>query len=72
LTCQNIIRGFGQFKEIKLIEVLWLEKKKKNTVFRYKFDYEKKHSIKKLRVSVNDENKIKAITTKNWKNAYNP
>jgi hypothetical protein len=52
---------------------LWLEKKKKkNTVFRYKFDYEKKHSIKKLRVSVNDENKIKAITTKKWKNAYNP
>ena len=71
LTCQNIIRGFGQFKEINLIEVFRLENEK-ITVFRYKCDYEKKYSIKELRVSVNDENKITAITTKDWKDAYNP
>ncbi len=71
LTCQNIIRGFGQFKDIKLIEVFRLEDEK-ITVFRYKCDYEKKYSIKELRVSINDENKITAITTKDWKDAYNP
>ena len=71
LTCQNIIRGFGQFKDIKLIEVFRLENEK-ITVFRYKCDYEKKYSIKELRVSINDENKITAITTKDWKDAYNP
>ena len=71
LTCQNIIRGFGQFKEINLIEVFRLENEK-ITVFRYKCDYEKKYSIKELRISVNDENKITAITTKDWKDAYNP
>jgi len=71
LTCQNIIRGFGQFKDINLIEVFRLENEK-ITVFRYKCDYEKKYSIKELRISVNDENKITAITTKDWKDAYNP
>lgn len=71
LTCQNIIRGFGQFKDIKLIEVYRLEDEK-ITVFRFKCDYEKKYSIKELRVTLNDENKITAITTKDWKDAYNP
>jgi 5'-3' exonuclease len=71
MTCQNILRVFGQFNDIKLVEVLRLEENK-TTVFRYKCDYEKKYKIKELQVSINDENKITAITTKDWKDAYIP
>lgn len=69
MTCQNILRGFGQFNDMKLIEVYRIEKENL-TVFRYQCDYEKKYKIKELRVTINDENKIKAITTKDWSDDY--
>lgn len=71
MTCQNILRVFGEFKDIKLIEVLRNEENE-TTVFRYKCDYEKKYKIKELQVSINDDNKITAITTKDWNDTYNP
>lgn len=69
LTCQNILRGFGQFNDMKLIEVYRIEKENL-TVFRYQCDYEKKYKIKELRVTINDENKITAITTKDWSDDF--
>jgi hypothetical protein len=69
LTCQNILRGFGQFNDMKLIEVYRIDKEKA-TVFRYQCDYEKKHTIKELRVTINDANKITSITTKDWTNEF--
>ncbi|PKP15708.1 MAG: hypothetical protein CVU07_09260 [Bacteroidetes bacterium HGW-Bacteroidetes-23] len=70
-TCKNILQVFGQFKDIKLVEVIRYDDDK-ITLFRYKCDYEKKYKIKELRVSINDENKITAITTKDWNDTYNP
>ena len=69
LTCQNILRGFGQFYDMKLMEVYRIEKENV-TVFRYQCDYEKKYKIKELRVTINDENKITAITTKDWSDDF--
>jgi hypothetical protein len=71
MTCQNILRVFGQFNDMKLIEVLRIEKSE-TTVFRYKCDYEKKYKTKELQVSIDDNNRITAITTKDWKDAYIP
>lgn len=71
LTCQNILRKFGQFQDIQLKEVLKAEKDEL-TIFRYQCVYEKKYSIKELRVSMNDDNKVTSITTKDWKDAYQP
>ncbi len=71
MTCQNILRVFGQFQDMKLMEAIRHEDDK-ITVFRYKCDYEKKYKIKELRVSINDENMITAITTKDWNDTYNP
>jgi hypothetical protein len=68
-TCQNVIRGFDKFNDIKLIEVLRFEEEK-ITLFRYKCDYEKKYYTKELRVSVNDENKITSIKTEDWKDSF--
>ena len=47
LTCQNILRKFGQFQDIKLKEVLRLEEEE-ITVFRYECIYEKKVLAKKF------------------------
>jgi len=69
MTCQNILRGFGQFNDMKMIEVYRIEKENL-TVFRYQCDYEKKYKIKELRVTINDENKITAITTKDWSDDF--
>lgn len=69
LTCQNILRGFGQFNDMKLMEV-YRNEKENVTVFRYQCDYEKKYKIKELRVTINDENKITAITTKDWSDDF--
>lgn len=69
MTCHNILRGFGKFNDMKLIEVYRLDKENL-TVFRYKCDYEKKHSIKELRVTIDDENKITSITTKDWSDDF--
>lgn len=71
MTCQNILRVFGQFQDMKLIEAIRYDDDK-ITVFRYKCEYEKKYKIKELRVSINDENKITAITSKDWNDTYNP
>ncbi len=71
MTCQNILRVFGQFNDIKLVEVLQTDDKQ-STVFRYKCDYEKKYKIKELQVTINQENKATAIITKDWKDEYLP
>lgn len=71
MTCQNILRVFGQFKDIQLVEVLRNEESK-ITIFRYKCDYEKKYKLKELQVNIDDDNKLTAITTKDWKDAYIP
>jgi hypothetical protein len=69
LTCQNILRGFGQFKDIKLIEIYRIDKKNV-TIFRYQCDYEKKHTLKELGVTINSVNKITSISTKDWTNEF--
>ncbi|RAR46662.1 hypothetical protein [Flavobacterium lacus] len=71
MTCQNILRVFGQFQDMKLVEALRNDEDGL-TIFRYKCEYEKKYKIKELRVSINDENKITAITTKDWNDTYHP
>ncbi len=70
LTCHNVLRGFGQFNDMKLVEVI-RDNTNSITIFRYQCDYEKKYRIKELRVSINDDNKITAINSKDWKDAFN-
>lgn len=69
IGCQNILRGFGKFNDMKLIEVYHI-KKEDLTIYRYKCDYEKKYKVKELRVSINGDNKITSITTKDWKDDF--
>lgn len=67
-TCHNFRLKYGEFKEIRLVEVL-RNKKEKLTVYRYKADYSKKIANKELRVSMNDQNQVAAIKSLDWKDA---
>ncbi len=69
LTCHNVLRGFGKFNDMQLIEVI-RDEAASISIFRYKCDYEKKYRIKELRVSINDDNKITAINSKDWTDEF--
>lgn len=70
-TCQKYLLKYGQFKDIKLVEVV-----KNNTdntqIFRYKAEYQRKFTQKELQVTMNEENKVSAIKSTDWTDVYVP
>ena len=64
--CKKINQRNGRFRNIILIDIT-RNRKTKEYVFRYSIDYEKKLYKKELSVTVNEENKVSAITTKEVK-----
>ena len=69
-TCHNFRLKYGDFKDIKLVEVV-RDKKNKLTIYRYKADYEKKIANKELRVIMNDENLVSGIKSLDWTDKFN-
>lgn len=65
-TCLKIRHRNGKFNFIKLIDISYL-KASEEYVFRYKIDYEKKYFMRELSVTINKENKVSAISTKEVK-----
>lgn len=61
--CKKINQRNGRFLGIKLIDIT-KNKKTKELVFRYSIDYEKKLYKRELNVTINEENKVSAIATK--------
>ena len=61
--CKKINQRNGRFNGINLIDIT-LNKKTKEQVFRYAIDYEKKLYKRELFVTVNAENRVSAISTK--------
>ena len=61
---------YGNFKDLEFIEMM-VNKTDATNIYRFKahFDYAKAN--KELRVTMNSENKISAITTKNWNDEFN-
>lgn len=70
-TCQKYLIKYGQFKDIKLVEVI--RNNDENThVFRYKAEYQRKFTQKELQVTLNEENKVSAIKSTDWTDVYVP
>lgn len=61
--CKKINQRNGRFINIKLIDIT-RSKKTDELVFRYNIEYEKKLYKRELNVTVNAENKVSAISTK--------
>jgi hypothetical protein len=61
--CKKINQRNGRFLGINLIDIT-RNKKTKELIFRYSIDYEKKLYKRELNVTINEENKVSAIATK--------
>jgi hypothetical protein len=65
-TCQKIILRNGRFIDLKLVEIVHNEITAEY-VFRYDIQYEKPMFKRELRVTIDAENKISALATKEIK-----
>jgi len=70
-TCQKFRIKYGKFEDIRLVEVLQ-NKNEGLLVYRYKADYQWKHTQKELRVYMNAENKVTSIKSRDWKDEFQP
>lgn len=64
-TCLKFKLKYGDFKELKFIEA-YQTKTDKIIIYRFKALYEKKIANKELRITVNQNNQIAAIKSKDW------
>jgi len=64
--CQKIRQRNGKFNFIKLLDITYF-KSTDEYIFRYKIDYEKKYFLRELSVTVDKDNKVSAISTKEIK-----
>lgn len=70
-TCRKFSIKYGQFEDIRLVEVI--KNNSDNTlVFRYKADYQRKFAQKELQVTLNSDNKVSAIRSTDWTDVYVP
>ncbi len=70
-TCQKFRIKYGKFDDIRLVETL-VNKKDNIVLYRYKADYQWKHTQKELRVYMNEDNKVSAIKSRDWKDQFEP
>ena len=70
-TCQKYLIKYGQFKDIKLVEVI-RNNEDNSHVFRYKAEYQRKFTQKELQVTMDEDNKVSSIKSTDWKDIYVP
>jgi len=68
-TCQKFRIKYGNFKDIKLAQVIH-NMGDDSYVFRYKAEYQRKFTTKELRVTLNNENKVSAIKSTDWTDEF--
>ena len=62
ITCKKINQRYGRYNGLTLIDVTH-NNATDEYIFRYSIDYEKKYFKKELKVTINNENKVSAIST---------
>lgn len=70
-TCRKFTIKYGQFEDIRLVEVI-KNNADNSLIFRYKADYQRKFAQKELQVTLNSENKVAAIKSTDWTDIYVP
>lgn len=70
-TCSKYLIKYGRFEDIKLVEVI-RNNDDNSLLFRYKAEYQRKHTQKELQVTLNSDNKMSAIKSTDWADVYIP
>ncbi len=68
-TCTKYRQWYGTFIDLKLVDI-YTDVTEKTVIFRFKALYTKKVANKELRVYMNEENKISAIKSMDWKDPF--
>ena len=68
-TCLKFKLKYGDFRDLNFIEA-YKNNTDKTTIYRYKALYEKKIANKELQVTVNENNQISAVNSKDWKDEF--
>jgi hypothetical protein len=68
-TCHNFRLKYGEFKDIRFVEVV-RDKRNKLYIYRFHADYAKKIANKELRITMNEQNQVAAIKSLDWKDDY--
>ncbi len=70
-TCLKFRLKYGDFKDLKLMEVINDPNTKINT-YRFKADYSREIANKELRIMMNENSQISAIKSLDWVETYKP
>lgn len=68
-TCLKFRLKYGDFIDIQLVEV-YKNISDESLIFRYKALYQKKIANKELRVTLNNEDKVSSIKSKDWTETF--
>lgn len=68
-TCHNFRLKYGEFRDIKFVEAV-RDKSAKVNIYRFKAQYSKPIANKELRVTVNEQNRVSAIKSLDWKDKF--
>ena len=68
-TCLRFIAKYGNFKDIKLIEI-YKNSTENSLIFRYKAFFEHENANKELRITLNNENKVSSLKTMEWTDSF--
>ena len=68
-TCHNFRLKYGEFRDIKFVEAV-RDKASKVNIYRFRAQYSKPIANKELRVTVNEQNKVSAIKSLDWKDKF--
>ena len=70
-TCLKFKLKYGDFRDLKFVEA-YRNFPEKKLIYRYKALYEKKIANKELQITVNENNQISAVNSKDWLDVYQP
>lgn len=68
-TCLKFRLKYGDFKDLKLMEVYQITSDK-TMIYRFKALYEKKIANKELRITLNQNNQIAAVKSDDWADTF--
>ncbi len=68
-TCHNFRLKYGEFRDIRFVEAV-RDKSAKVNIYRFKALYSKPIANKELRVTVNEQNRVSAIKSLDWKDKF--
>jgi hypothetical protein len=67
--CSKFQQKYGDFKDLKFVEA-YQDNTNQTIIYRYKALYEKKIANKELRMTVNKNNQIASVNSKDWKDIF--